>query len=142
MYTPGEAVPVPVRNVGPIRRPCSQLATGPPMSIRSGSQHRTQTRTAARHLMAAMARHSTPHRRSVRSRTVFPAATVGANGHVYLGAYRGTYVSPWKTCFNGRRLRKADELRVSGPLHPRYTAGPRRPQLGREHERREDRKST
>jgi hypothetical protein len=29
---------------------------------------------------------------------VFPAATVAANGHVYLGAYRGTTVSPWQTC--------------------------------------------
>ena len=32
---------------------------------------------------------------------VFPAATVAANGHVYLGAYRGTVVSPWQTCFAG-----------------------------------------
>src|SRR4029453_11672886 len=32
---------------------------------------------------------------------VFPAATVAANGHVYLGAYRGTVVSPWQTCFSG-----------------------------------------
>jgi hypothetical protein len=30
---------------------------------------------------------------------VFPAAAVSAtNGHVYLGAYRGTFVSPWQTC--------------------------------------------
>jgi hypothetical protein len=29
---------------------------------------------------------------------VFPAATASANGHVYLGAYRGTVVSPWQTC--------------------------------------------
>jgi hypothetical protein len=29
---------------------------------------------------------------------VFPAAAVSANGHVYLGAYRGTVVSPWQTC--------------------------------------------
>jgi hypothetical protein len=29
---------------------------------------------------------------------VFPAAAVSANGHVYLGAYRGTIVSPWQTC--------------------------------------------
>jgi hypothetical protein len=29
---------------------------------------------------------------------VFPAATASANGHVYLGAYRGTTVSPWQTC--------------------------------------------
>jgi hypothetical protein len=32
---------------------------------------------------------------------VFPAATVAANGNVYLGAYRGTVVSPWQTCFSG-----------------------------------------
>ena len=32
---------------------------------------------------------------------VFPAATVAANGHVYLGAYRGTTVSPWQVCFSG-----------------------------------------
>ena len=32
---------------------------------------------------------------------VFPAASVSANGHVYLGAYRGDYVSPWQTCFAG-----------------------------------------
>ncbi len=32
---------------------------------------------------------------------VFPAAAVSANGHVYLGAYRGTVVSPWQTCFSG-----------------------------------------
>jgi hypothetical protein len=32
---------------------------------------------------------------------VFPAATVAANGHVYLAAYRGTTVSPWQTCFSG-----------------------------------------
>jgi hypothetical protein len=29
---------------------------------------------------------------------IFPAVSVGANGHVYLGAYRGTVVSPWQTC--------------------------------------------
>ena len=32
---------------------------------------------------------------------MFPAATVAANGHVYLAAYRGTTVSPWQTCFSG-----------------------------------------
>jgi hypothetical protein len=32
---------------------------------------------------------------------VFPAAAVSANGHVYLGAYRGDYVSPWQTCASG-----------------------------------------
>jgi hypothetical protein len=32
---------------------------------------------------------------------VFPAATVSANGRVYLGAYRGTFVSPWQTCAAG-----------------------------------------
>jgi hypothetical protein len=32
---------------------------------------------------------------------VFPAATVAANGDVYLGAYRGDYVSPWQRCFAG-----------------------------------------
>jgi hypothetical protein len=32
---------------------------------------------------------------------VFPAATVAANGHVYLAAYRGTTVSPWQVCFSG-----------------------------------------
>jgi hypothetical protein len=29
---------------------------------------------------------------------VFPAVAVGANGNVYLGAYRGSTVSPWQTC--------------------------------------------
>lgn len=29
----------------------------------------------------------------------FPAVSVSANGNVYLGAYRGDYVSPWQTCF-------------------------------------------
>lgn len=32
---------------------------------------------------------------------VFPAAAVSANGKVYLGAYRGTVVSPWQTCAVG-----------------------------------------
>src|SRR6266496_4183028 len=32
---------------------------------------------------------------------VFPAATVAANGRVYLAAYRGTTVSPWEVCFSG-----------------------------------------
>jgi hypothetical protein len=32
---------------------------------------------------------------------VFPAAAVSANGNVYLGAYRGTVVSPWQTCAAG-----------------------------------------
>jgi hypothetical protein len=32
---------------------------------------------------------------------VFPAATVAANGRVYLAAYRGTTVSPWQVCFSG-----------------------------------------
>jgi len=32
---------------------------------------------------------------------VFPAASASANGNVYLGAYRGDYVSPWQTCFAG-----------------------------------------
>ena len=29
---------------------------------------------------------------------IFPAAGVGPDGRVYLGAYRGTTVSPWQTC--------------------------------------------
>jgi hypothetical protein len=29
---------------------------------------------------------------------IFPAAGVGPDGHVYLGAYRGDTVSPWQTC--------------------------------------------
>jgi hypothetical protein len=32
---------------------------------------------------------------------VFPAASASANGHVYLGAYRGDVVSPWQVCFAG-----------------------------------------
>jgi hypothetical protein len=32
---------------------------------------------------------------------VFPAVAVSANGRVYLGAYRGTFVSPWQTCAAG-----------------------------------------
>jgi hypothetical protein len=32
---------------------------------------------------------------------VFPAAAASANGNVYLGAYRGDYVSPWQTCASG-----------------------------------------
>jgi hypothetical protein len=32
---------------------------------------------------------------------VFPAASVAANGDVYLGAYRADFVSPWQTCFAG-----------------------------------------
>jgi hypothetical protein len=32
---------------------------------------------------------------------VFPAAAASANGNVYLGAYRGTTVSPWQTCAAG-----------------------------------------
>jgi hypothetical protein len=32
---------------------------------------------------------------------VFPAVAVSANGHVYLGAYRGDYVSPWQRCASG-----------------------------------------
>lgn len=32
---------------------------------------------------------------------VFPAVAVSANGTVYLGAYRGTFVSPWQTCAAG-----------------------------------------
>jgi hypothetical protein len=32
---------------------------------------------------------------------VFPAASASANGDVYLGAYRGDYVSPWQTCASG-----------------------------------------
>jgi hypothetical protein len=32
---------------------------------------------------------------------VFPAASAAANGDVYLGAYRGDYVSPWQRCFAG-----------------------------------------
>jgi hypothetical protein len=32
---------------------------------------------------------------------VFPAASASANGNVYLGAYRGDFVSPWQTCFAG-----------------------------------------
>ena len=29
---------------------------------------------------------------------VFPSIAIGANGQVYLGAYRGATVSPWQTC--------------------------------------------
>ena len=29
---------------------------------------------------------------------IFPAVDVGADGHVYLGSYRGDVVSPWQTC--------------------------------------------
>jgi len=32
---------------------------------------------------------------------IFPAVSVGADGHVHLGAYRGTVVSPWQTCAAG-----------------------------------------
>jgi BNR repeat protein len=32
---------------------------------------------------------------------IFPAAGVGPNGRVYLGAYRGDVVSPWQTCAAG-----------------------------------------
>jgi hypothetical protein len=32
---------------------------------------------------------------------IFPAAAASANGKVYLGAYRGTTVSPWQTCKEG-----------------------------------------
>jgi hypothetical protein len=32
---------------------------------------------------------------------IFPAVSVDADGHVYLGAYRGTVVSPWQTCAAG-----------------------------------------
>ena len=32
---------------------------------------------------------------------IFPAAGVGPNGQVYLGAYRGDVVSPWQTCAAG-----------------------------------------
>jgi hypothetical protein len=32
---------------------------------------------------------------------IFPAVSVGADGHVHLGAYRGTVVSPWQTCATG-----------------------------------------
>jgi hypothetical protein len=32
---------------------------------------------------------------------IFPAASVSADGHVHLGAYRGTVVSPWQTCAAG-----------------------------------------
>jgi hypothetical protein len=32
---------------------------------------------------------------------VFPAAAASADGKVYLGAYRGDYVSPWQTCASG-----------------------------------------
>jgi hypothetical protein len=32
---------------------------------------------------------------------IFPAAGVGPNGNVYLGAYRGDVVSPWQTCAAG-----------------------------------------
>jgi hypothetical protein len=31
---------------------------------------------------------------------VFPAVTIGPDGHVYLSAYRGDVVSPWQTCAN------------------------------------------
>jgi hypothetical protein len=32
---------------------------------------------------------------------IFPAAGIGPNGNVYLGAYRGDVVSPWQTCAAG-----------------------------------------
>jgi len=32
---------------------------------------------------------------------IFPAAGVGPNGQVYIGAYRGDVVSPWQTCAAG-----------------------------------------
>jgi hypothetical protein len=32
---------------------------------------------------------------------IFPAAAVSTDGHVHLGAYRGTVVSPWQTCAAG-----------------------------------------
>jgi hypothetical protein len=32
---------------------------------------------------------------------IFPAVSVDADGHVHLGAYRGTVVSPWQTCAAG-----------------------------------------
>jgi hypothetical protein len=32
---------------------------------------------------------------------VFPAVAVGANGRVYISAYRGDVVSPWQTCASG-----------------------------------------
>ena len=32
---------------------------------------------------------------------VFPAVAVSGNGHVYLGSYRGDFVSPWQTCASG-----------------------------------------
>lgn len=32
---------------------------------------------------------------------VFPAVGIGADGHVYVGAYRGDVVSPWQTCASG-----------------------------------------
>ena len=32
---------------------------------------------------------------------IFPAVSVGGDGHVHLGAYRGTVVSPWQTCAAG-----------------------------------------
>ena len=32
---------------------------------------------------------------------ILPAAGVGPNGNVYLGAYRGDIVSPWQTCAAG-----------------------------------------
>jgi hypothetical protein len=32
---------------------------------------------------------------------IFPAAGVGPDGHVYLGAYRGDVVSPWQICAAG-----------------------------------------
>lgn len=32
---------------------------------------------------------------------IFPAIDVGADGHVYIGSYRGSTVSPWQTCEAG-----------------------------------------
>src|SRR5439155_1747943 len=54
---------------GPIPRRCSERAVGPVLAIRSRSQRRTQTRTAARELTAAIARRLLPRRRLGRART-------------------------------------------------------------------------
>jgi hypothetical protein len=32
---------------------------------------------------------------------IFPAVGIGPNGRVYIGAYRGDFVSPWQTCAAG-----------------------------------------
>jgi hypothetical protein len=62
----------------PVFAPASRVAAGYPATNPDGS---TLNAPAARPV-----------------EDVFPAAAASANGKVYLGAYRGTTVSPWQTC--------------------------------------------